>query len=93
MGRLDGLEEFICYDQFWLKKDMENMWYLFEFCDQYCRELYHFEINKVRLLTAFMYSDMRALMEIGHPRFLSQAAKSTLEMWLDEDYNGDLSAF
>ena len=37
MGRLDGLEEFICYDQFWLKKDMENMGYLFEFCDQYCR--------------------------------------------------------
>ena len=36
---LEGLEELTCYDEFWLSKDMENMGYFFEYCDEYCKEL------------------------------------------------------
>lgn len=93
MCRIKGLEEFVCYDEFWLEKDMENMGYMFEFCDQYCQDLYGVWIDKIKFLDAFMHSDMRVLMEIGHPRFVSQAAKSTLEIYVDEDFKSDLSAF
>lgn len=93
MSRIKGLEEFVCYDEFWLKKDMENMGYIFEFCDVYCHNLYGVWINKVRFLDIFMRSRMRVLMEIGHPRFVSQAAETTLTTYIEEDFKNDLSRF
>ena len=36
---LEGLEDLSCYDEFWLNKDMENMGYFFEYCDEYCKEI------------------------------------------------------
>ena len=32
-------------------------------------------------------------MEVGHPKFLSQAAKDSLVQWLRVDYNNNLSLF
>ena len=82
-----------CYDEWWLPKDMENMGYLFEYCDKYCKVLYNIQIDKIKLLTAFMCSEFRKEMEEGHPKFLSQAAKDSLVQWLNVDYDGDISAF
>lgn len=42
------------------------MGYVFEFCDEYCNQLYDVWIDKIKFLDAFMRSDMRVLMEIGH---------------------------
>ncbi|MBR0119707.1 MAG: hypothetical protein IJM01_06235 [Eubacterium sp.] len=72
---------------------MENMGFLFEFCDKYCREIYETKINKKTLLTAFMNSRFGEEMEEGHPKFLSQAAKDSLRQWIDVDYDSDLSGF
>lgn len=93
MCRIPGLEEFDCYDEFWLNKDMENMGYLFEFCEEYSKELFGVWIDKIKFLDEFMRSRMRVLMEIGHPRFVSQAAISTLRIYVEEDFKSDLSQF
>lgn len=37
-----NMEEFICYDEFWLSKDMG---YFFEYCEDYCREIYNKNFN------------------------------------------------
>ena len=66
---LDGLEDFTCYDEFWLSKDMENMGYFFEYCDIYCKEILEDDkivLDKEKFIEAFMKSDCRALMEVGH---------------------------
>ena len=90
---IPGLEEFDCYDEFWLKKDMENLGYIFEFCDEYCKKLFGVWVDKIPFLDEFMRSRMGVLMELGHPRFVSQAAISTLETYVEVDYNSDLSKF
>lgn len=82
-----------CYDEWWLPKDMEDMGYIFEYCDRYCLDMYQTEIDKVIFLTAFMHSGFRKEMEIGHPKFLSQAAKDSIRQWIQVDYNNDLSEF
>ena len=81
------------YDKWWLPKDMENMGYLFEYCDKYCKEIYGENVDKIKLLTEFMKSRFRRAMETGHPRFLSQSAKDSLKQWIDADFDGDLSEF
>ena len=81
------------YDKWWLPKDMENMGFLFEYCDKYCLELYNIKINKIKLLTAFMKSRFRRQMELGHPRLLSQSAKDSLRQWIEVDYDSNLSEF
>lgn len=81
------------YDKWWLKKDMENMGFLFEYCDRYCEELFGIYIDKIELLTAFMNSKYRRVMELGHPRLLSQSAKDSLRQWICIEYNNDLSPF
>lgn len=81
------------YDKWWLSKDMENMGFLFEYCDKYCHELYGVNIDKIKLLTAFMNSRFRRTMELGHPRLLSQSAKDSLIQWISVDYNNNLSEF
>ena len=43
-----------CYDKWWLSKDMDNMGYLFEYCDDYCEKLYNVKIDKNKLLKAFI---------------------------------------
>ena len=82
-----------CYDKWWLSKDMDNMGYLFEYCDEYCKELYGIDIDKIKLLTGFMNSRFRRLMEIGHPKFLSQSARDSLRQWIQVDYNNNLNKF
>lgn len=89
-------KDFICYDEFWLNKDMENMGYFFEYCDKYCKEILEdntFILDKERFIEAFMKSDCRALMEIGHPTLLSQAAYDTVKNFIQVDNNNDIEAF
>ena len=69
------------------------MGYLFEYCDKYCRELYGVNIDKIKLLTAFMNSDFRREMEQGHPKFLSQSARDSLMQWISADYGNNLEEF
>lgn len=69
------------------------MGFLFEYCDKYCHELYGVNIDKIKLLTAFMNSRFRRIMEMGHPKLLSQSAKDSLIQWIGVDYNNDLSEF
>ncbi len=95
-GVLEGLEEFICYDEFWLNKDMENMGYFFEYCGEYCKEILAdntFELDTEPFIEAFMKSDCRALMEIGHPTLLSQAAYDTVKDFIQVDNNNNIEAF
>lgn len=93
---LDGLEDFICYDEFWLSKDMENMGYFFEYCDKYCKEILKDDklvLDKEKFIEAFMKSDCRALMELGHPTLLSQAAYDTVRDFIQVDNNCDIEMF
>ena len=95
-GVLEGLEDFICYDEFWLGKDMENMGYFFEYCGDYCKEILEdstFELDKEKFAESFMRSDCRALMEIGHPTLLSQAAYDTARKFIEVDNSNDIESF
>lgn len=82
-----------CYDEWWLPKDMERMGYMFEYCDTECLNRYNTKIDKIKLMTAFMNSDFRELMEQGHPKFLSQASTDSLKQWIQTDYNNDIEEF
>lgn len=82
-----------CYDKFFLRKDMENMGYLFEYCNKYCKELFNVDIDELKFLNAFMKSKCRYTMETGHERLLSQAAVDTVEMFIKVDCDGDAKQF
>lgn len=93
---MEGLEDFVCYDEFWLSKDMENMGYFFEYCDEYCKEILEdkgFILDKEKFIESFMKSDCRALMEIGHPTLLSQAAYDTVKNFIEIDNDNDIETF
>lgn len=93
---LKGLEDLKCYDEFWLSKDMENMGYFFEYCEVYCIEILKdktFVLDKEKFIESFMRSDCRALMEVGHPTLLSQAAYDTVKNFIQVDNNNDIEMF
>lgn len=77
----------VCYDEFWLPSDLENMGYIFEYCDYFCKKLFDTNIDKIKFLTDFMKSKCRHEMEIGHPQLLSQAAEDTVEDYVKVDLN------
>lgn len=81
------------YDDFWLKSDMENMAYLFEYCDKYCKQLFRTTIDKEKFLNKFMRSDIRKEMEAGHPKLLSQSAIDFVEDYIEVDCDGDVKQF
>jgi len=95
MSKVPGLEEYDCYDEFWLNSDLDNMSYIFEFCDKYVRQIkgVDWHIDEIKFLTAFMNSMCRQTMEIGHPKLLSQAAYNTIEAFIEVDCNNDISEF
>ena len=82
-----------CYNEWWLRVDMENMAYLFEYCDKYCKQLFNIEIDKLKFLNAFMTSRFRYTMETGHERLLSQSAIDSVKMFGNVDCDGDLRPF
>ena len=86
-------EAYECYDEWWLPKDMENMGFIFEYCDLYCREAYGVEIAKKRFLDAFMRSRLRAEMETGHPQLLSESGRDTVEKFIGVDCDSDIDQF
>ena len=73
----------------WLRKDMENIGYIFE----YCLELYNVKIDRIKFVNKFMSSKFRREMETGHPRMLSQAAYDSVKMFIDVDCDGDYEQF
>lgn len=82
-----------CYDEWWLPKDMENMGFIFEYCDLYCRDAYGAEIEKISFLEAFMKSKLREEMETGHPQLLSESARDTVEKFIEVDCDSDIDRF
>lgn len=91
----DGIEEIGCYENYWLDKDMENMGYLFEYCEKYCRQLYdnNIKLDKIKFLTNFMKSDIRKLMDIGWPNLISQAAIDSCRKFIEVDNQGSLEEY
>lgn len=91
---LEGADKKNSYDKFWLVPDMENMAYFFEYAPKLAMMLYNTDnLDRVTFLSAFMTSRFRRMMEEGHPRFLSQAAIDSFKMYVDVDFDGDLSRF
>lgn len=82
-------EKINSYDKYWLARDMENMGYLFEYCDEYCKKLYKIEIDNIKFLQDFLVSDLRKLMEIGHPQLVSESAEDTVEKFIEVDNHGN----
>lgn len=82
-----------CYSDWWLNKDMENMGFFFEYCDEYCRQLYRVGIDKLKFIEAFMKSGLREETETGNPRMLAQAAMDDVEVFVEADYKGSLDEF
>lgn len=81
------------YSEIWLHQDMENMGYIFEYCDEYCKKLFNTDIDKEKLLSAFMASNFRHEMETGHERLLSQSAYDSIKMFINIDCKGDINQF
>lgn len=78
------------YDSTWLSKDMENMGYMFDLCSKFAKEYVGFDIDKRKFINVFMRSKIRAAMEWGHPRLLSQSARDSFQMFYKVDLNGDM---
>ena len=83
----------ICYDDWWLPRDLENMGYIFEYCDKYCKELFDVEIDKYKFLDTFMRSELRKQMESGHPMLLSQSGRDTVRKFVLVDLDGNLDIY
>ena len=82
-----------CYDDWWLPRDMENMGYIFEYCDKYCKELFNVEIDKYKFLDTFMRSEIRKQMESGHPMLLSQSGRDTVRKFVLVDLDENLDIY
>lgn len=87
------LEKKNSYDQWWLRKDMENMGYIFEYCNKYCRKLFGADIDRKKFLNEFMKSNLRYEMETGHQRLLSQSALDSIKMFIEVDCNNNIEQF
>lgn len=83
------------YDEFWLSNDMQILGLILENSAVYARECYSFEGNFDRLNFAcdFLNSELRKLMDLGHPKYLSQASIETFSSFVDVDCLGDLSKY
>lgn len=81
------------YDEWWLRKDMDNMGYLFEYCDEYCEKLTGKHINKLKFLNRFMRSNIRYEMETGHPMLLSESAYDSVRRFIEVDLEDNISEF
>lgn len=82
-----------CYDKWWLRKDMENMGYIFEYCNKYCNKLFGVDIDRIKFLNAFMISQLRYEMETGHERLLSQSAEDSIRMFIEVDCDDEIEQF
>lgn len=82
-----------CYDKWWLRKDMENMGYIFEYCNKYCNKLFGVDIDRIKFLSAFMISQLRFEMETGHERLLSQSAEDSVRMFIEVDCDDEIEQF
>jgi len=72
---------------------MENMGYIFEYCDKYCKKLYNVRIDKITFLKAFMKSKLRYEMENGHQKLLSQSAIDSVEDFIKVDCKNNIDQF
>lgn len=90
------------YYDYWLSKDMENMGYLFEYCDTFCHQYLEKQgettllckyVDRDKFLNTFMCSKMRLEMEDNHPKLLSQAAIDSFFLYIEVDCKGDIEQF
>ena len=84
---LEGMDKKNSYDLFWLSEDIETMSLLFEYSDRYARDLLGFQGTFDRFLFAndLMRSNLRFVMETGHPGLLSEAAEDVFERYYEVD--------
>lgn len=75
----------------YLADDMNRMGFLFEYCNEYALKLYTVSIDRVEFINLFMRSQIRSLMDIGHPKLLSQASQDTFEAFVEVDLKNDIS--
>lgn len=82
-----------CYSDFWLSSDMENLAFIFEYCEKYVKEDFGKKICARKFINAFMRSVCRFQMELGHPRLITQAGQDTVDMFILNDCKGNLEPF
>ena len=76
-----------------LKKDMQDLGFIFEYCDYYCKSVYQKDIDTAKFLTAFMKSGVRYGMEACQPLHLDSNGYEAMRMFIDNVYDRDLSPF
>lgn len=81
------------YKENWLYKDMQNMGYIFEYCNKYCENLYGVSIDREKFIKSFMKSAIRKETEAGNPSLLSQSAMDTVQKFIDEDCDKNIIQF
>lgn len=81
------------YDKWWLRKDMENMGYIFEYCAKYCKQSFGTKINTEMFLTDFMKANIRYEMETGNVQLLSESGRDTVEKFVKIDLDGNLEKY
>ena len=72
---------------------MQNMGYIFEYCNKYCENLYGVSIDREKFIKSFMKSAIRKETEAGNPSLLSQSAMDTVEKFIEEDCDRNINQF
>lgn len=81
------------YKKSWLSKDMQNMGYIFEYCNKYCENIYGVSIDREKFIKSFMKSAIRKEAEAGNPSLLAQSAIDTVQKFIDEDCEKNIEQF
>lgn len=81
------------YDEWWLSRDMDNMAYIFEYSEKYCKKIYGVDIDQEKFINEFMRSNIRYEMETGHPMLLSESAQDSVEKFINVDNLGNIDKF
>lgn len=83
------------YDKFWLSEDMDTMGIIFERSEYIAQKYHGFEgaFDRLRFAEDFMNSNLRAVMEVGHPGLLSEAVQDVFERYVNVDCRGSLERY
>lgn len=92
---LEGMDKKNSYDKFWLGEDMMTMGNMFEYSDKFAKERHGFvgEFDRIKFANVFMLSNLRSVMEVGHPGLLSEAVQDVYWRYVNVDCKGSLEQF
>lgn len=83
----------MCYKEWCLGYDIDQIGLLFEKCESIFFGLYHKHLNIVKFLTDFMSSRCREKMERGNTELLSVDVSELMERYINIDCNGDYQKY